>query len=178
MRSMPWSATPGERSVVLVGCAAAPDVATVTGRDIDDAGNRLAVPRRVAVGDQRRAGDQVGRDLNRGTAVGRCIELVLDAESVEDERLLAGAPAAVALAHDTGLHRDRILQVGDRQPAQLIGGDPLFCRRGERIEHRILHADGLQVRQLYRDRRHPDVGARVVAGLHLDPFAPFRPIPG
>ena len=54
------------------------------------------------VGDQRRLAQQIRRNAEAEAAAGRRIELVLDAEPVEDERLLADPAATVARAHGAG----------------------------------------------------------------------------
>ena len=136
-----------ERPVGLDGRPALPASPRVARDHVDQARERLPVARREAVGDERRLAQQVGRDAESEPAARR-VELVLDAESVQDERLLADPAAAVALAHAAGAQRDRLLERADRQVPQVRGADLLLGARGQRVEQLVHRRGDHERRQL------------------------------
>ena len=123
----------GEEAVGFIGDAAGPLRAAVGGHHVDHAGDRLAVLRAEAVGDQRRFGEDVRRDP-QADLVGGGVELVLHAEAVEDERLLARPPAAIAGADGTRTQGECLLERADRQVPEVLGGVALLGAGGQRIE--------------------------------------------
>ena len=151
-----------ERTVGLDGGAALPRIAGIAGDDVDQAGQRLAVARGEPVGDQRRLAQEIGRDAEAESAA-RGVELVLDAEPVEDERLLADPAAPVALPHRSRAQRDRLLQRAHRQVPKVRGADLLLGARGQRIEQLVDRRGDHERRQLDGARPSSSKSARIVA---------------
>ncbi len=138
----------GEEPVGFVHGQAVPLRAAVPGHDVDDAGERLAVPGGEGVGGERRLRDHRGRDPD-AERVARRVELILDPDPVEDERLLPQAAAPVALPDGAGGEGDRLVDRTDGEAAQLLARLLLFGGDRQRVERRV--GDRLYVDRLHRD---------------------------
>ena len=156
-----------QRAIGLVGGPALPAVPAVLGHDVDEARQRLPVPGREGVGDQRRFRENVGRDAQPERAGGR-VKLVFDAEPVQDEGLFPDAPATVAVADGTRRQLHRLLQGRNGQVPDLFGGDALHVHRREWIEHAVgcrLDQDGVDAQGV---RLQLDVQRDRLAAAHQD----------
>ena len=169
-----------ERPVGLVRGPPGPVVAPILRHHVDQSGDGLAVARGKAVGGQRGLGEDVRRNSHAQRARG-CVELILDAQPIEHERLLAETAAAITLAHRTRRQRDRFLERRHRKAPQLFAADPLHRGDERRIENRIgvgFDDNGL-VDRVHVDQEIHDGGLagtdeHAVAPRRLEPDRPGR----
>ncbi len=92
---------PTERTISLVGRASAPVLVAILRYHVDQTRNRLPVARRKPVRRERSFREDIGRD-SHAQRTGGSIELILDAETVEDECQLSQPAPPVALPDRTG----------------------------------------------------------------------------
>ncbi len=159
--------TAAEGTVCLISHSAFPVSGWLFRDHVDEAGDGLTVPGRKAIGHQRCFAQDIWRNREPQSAAGS-IELILDPHSIQNEGLLAEAPATVALAHATGRQSHRLLERADRQFPQVGRGDLLLRGRGQRIEHRVHRCRHHQRLQLQGIGLQREIDRHGSAGLHED----------
>ena len=164
-----------QRAVRFIGQPAAPVIGAVTSGEVDQGGDRLAIARGETIGDERRLGEQLRRNPDAERAGGR-VELVLDTEAIQDERLLTEPPAAIALADRSGGEGDGLLDAGDGQASQFSPREALLILHGEGIEHRVHRlGDHLDRLEPHRVRLQGEVELGRLAGAHQHAVPALRP---